>query len=121
MSTVLWVALGGAVGSMARYGVAGALNSSRHPWGTVTVNLVGSLVLGVLIGLWGIDELSARRTGIAVGLLGGFTTFSTFALDFVSLWEDGRTGVAVTMIAVSVVGGLTAAIAGVAMGRSLTA
>ncbi len=117
MSTVLWVALGGAAGSVARYGLAGALNDSSHPWGTVAVNVVGSFVLGLLIGVWGFSELDATRTGVTVGLLGGFTTFSTFSLDFVSLWENGRTGEAALMITISVAGGILAAFAGLAMGR----
>lgn len=53
MSTVIWVAVGGALGSLARYGLAGIVNSRAHPWGTVTVNIVGSLVLGILIGIRG--------------------------------------------------------------------
>ena len=119
MSTALLVALGGAAGSLARFGIAGALNSSRHPWGTVTVNLVGSLALGLLIGVWGLGADAAHRTAITVGLLGGFTTFSTFALDTVRLWEDGQMALAVGTVAVSVVGGLLAAVVGLAVGRAL--
>ena len=118
MATALWVAIGGAVGSLARYGVTGAIGDSRHPWATVTVNLIGSLLLGLLIGLWGFSDPSARRVGLTVGLLGGFTTFSTFALDFVQLWENGRATTAVGMLAVSVIGGIAAAIVGLLAGRS---
>ena len=119
MTTALWVAFGGALGSLARYGVAGALNSNRHPWGTVAVNVVGSLVLGLLIGIWGFEDPSARRIGVTVGLLGGFTTFSTFALDFVKIWEDGQPTIALLMVAVSIAGGLAAAVAGLTAGRTL--
>lgn len=51
MYTAIWVAVGGALGALARYGLAGVVNFRAHPWGTVTVNVVGSLALGVLIGV----------------------------------------------------------------------
>lgn len=119
MSTVIWVALGGAIGSAARYGLAGAVNYRSHPWGTVAVNVIGALVLGVLVGLWGFRADSDLRIGIAVGLIGGFTTFSTFAVDVIHLWEHGHTVEAVVSVAITLVAGLAAAVAGVAMGRTI--
>lgn len=118
MVTVLWVAFGGAAGSVARYALGGLLNNRAHPLGTIVVNVIGSLVLGVLIGLWGFEEDAAHRLGISIGLLGGFTTFSTFALDTLSLWENGQPGVAIANVAASVGLGIAAAIAGLMMGRS---
>ncbi len=86
MTTIFWVAMGGAVGAVARYLVA--LQALRlfgpgFPWGTVTVNVVGSLAMGLLAGLF------AHRTQVSIevrmflmtGILGGFTTFSAFSLD----------------------------------------
>lgn len=121
MSTVIWVALGGAVGSAARYGLAGAVNYRSHPWGTVTVNVVGALILGVLVGLWGFRADTDVRIGLSIGLLGGFTTFSTFAVDAIYLWEHGYAAEAFASIAITLVAGVGAAVAGVALGRSLTA
>lgn len=120
MSTVIWVALGGAIGSAARYGLAGAVNYRAHPWGTVTVNVLGALLLGLLVGIWGFRADSEMRVGVAVGLLGGFTTFSTFAVDTIYLWEHGQGTEALLSIAVTMVIGIGAAVAGVAIGRSLT-
>jgi len=120
MVTALWIAAGGAVGTLARYGLAGAINQSSHPWGTVTVNLAGSLALGVLIGIWEGGPPADHQLAITIGVLGGFTTFSTFALDTIALWERGDGGVALLTVAVSVVGGLAAAIAGLALGRLMS-
>lgn len=119
MSTAIWVAVGGAVGSLARYGLAGAVNFRAHPWGTVTVNVIGSLVLGVLIGLWGFHADDSHRIGLAVGLLGGFTIFSSFAIDTIYLWERGDVSLAVGTVGATLVVGLAAAVGGVAIGRLL--
>ena len=105
MSTAIWVALGGAVGSLARYGLAGAINFRGHPWGTVAVNVLGSFVLGLLIALWGFNVEGPRQVGLAVGLLGGFTTFSSFALDPIYLWENGDAFAAIASVAVSLIVG----------------
>lgn len=120
MSTVLWVAFGGAIGSAARYGLAGAVNYRAHPWGTVAVNVIGAFVLGLLVGAWGFHADTDARIGIAIGLLGGFTTFSTFAVDLIHLWEHGHQGTALASVAVTLIVGVGAAIGGVALGRSVT-
>lgn len=118
MSTAIWVALGGAIGSLARFGLAGAINYRGHPWGTVAVNIVGSFALGLVVGAWGFRVDGPRHIGLAVGLLGGFTTFSTFAMDTIYLWENGEIVTAVTSVAISIVVGLAAAVAGLLLGRS---
>lgn len=120
MATALWVAAGGAIGSLARFGLAGTVNSSSHPWGTVLVNLLGSFALGALVGAWGFDLTASHRVGISVGLLGGFTTFSTFSVDFLRLWEAGRSGLAIGSVLVSVLGGLAAALAGILLARAVS-
>jgi len=119
MSTAIWVALGGAAGSLARYILAGAINFRGHPWGTVAVNIVGSFVLGLLIGIWGFHADGPRHIGLAVGLLGGFTTFSSFALDTIFLWENEDVVVAVVSVATSVIVGIAAAATGILLGRVL--
>ena len=113
------VGAGGAVGSLLRYGVALWFGASRFPWGTLTVNLVGSFALGLLmayaLGLWP----TAIVAGLAVGLVGGFTTFSTFAWEALTMTQAGGIGRAAIYLAVSVAGGLLAALLGLATGRAL--
>ncbi len=96
MKIYLIVAAGGALGAMARYGtdtVVGRWTGLGFPWGTVTVNLVGSLVLGLLIGaaVHGLHLGHEARALAVTGFLGAFTTFSTFSLNTVTLIERGDT------------------------------
>lgn len=120
--TYLVVALGGVLGALARWGVSLGLPHApgSWPWATVTVNLTGCLVIGALLAV-----LLARYPGhpwlrpfLATGVLGGYTTFSTFAVDVVQLVEAGRAGVAVAYLLVSVLGGLLAVVVGLALGRA---
>lgn len=120
MVTVIWVAAGGAVGSLARYGLAGAINVRSHPWGTIVVNIAGSLMLGYLVGIWGFRLDEPTRVGLAVGVLGGFTTFSAFSVDVLWMWEKGEFGFAVAGILLSVLGGIAGAAAGLAIGRAMS-
>jgi fluoride exporter len=117
----LLAALGGALGALARWGVSVALPraSGDWPWATLTVNLLGCLLIGVLLGVLGErrphdDHL---RTFLGAGVLGGFTTFSTFAVEAVDLVDAGAWILAVAYVVVSVVGGLLAVGAGLAAGR----
>lgn len=91
-STILAVALGGAIGSVARYGVnigTAHIWGIDYPWGTIIVNIVGSFLMGILIAKFAqMDHQSnVFKSFLATGVLGGFTTFSAFSLDFVTLWE----------------------------------
>ncbi|MFN3447159.1 MAG: fluoride efflux transporter CrcB [Roseococcus sp.] len=82
-----WVALGGALGSMGRYGVsllALWLFGTAYPWGTLAVNVLGSLAIGVLAAQ-GVE--GPARLFLVTGVLGGFTTFSAFSLEAALLWE----------------------------------
>jgi CrcB protein len=121
----LWlaVALGGALGSVARYGVARALVASLGPsaWATLFVNVSGALLLGMLAGATELQPQSSPllRTGLSVGVLGGYTTFSTYLYESARLLETGGTAWAVANLAGSVAFGLAAMFAGLALGRAL--
>ncbi|MDF1595490.1 MAG: CrcB family protein [Acidimicrobiia bacterium] len=124
MRTFFAVGLGGAIGSMARYAV-GSLLGRREGWdywmATMAVNVTGALALGILVGFFGdhVTDNSAVRTGLTVGLLGGYTTFSTWMVESMDLVGTGRIGAGVVNVVVAVVAGLAAAIAGLAIGRTL--
>jgi CrcB protein len=94
ISTIGAVAFGGAIGAVARFGVNYAsvhLFGHGFPWGTLVVNVLGSFLIGVVIIKFAqIGQVSQElKTFIVTGFLGAFTTFSTFSLDFVTLWERG--------------------------------
>lgn len=119
MITLLLVALGSALGAPARYLVHRFIQSRharRLPWGTWTVNLTGSFLLGVLFGIAsqsGLDELVVAAVG--TGFLGSYTTFSTFTWETLRLTEDRAYLSAVGYLALSLVGGLAAVSAGVGL------
>ncbi len=114
-----WVALAGALGALARYGVHGLVQSrtaSQFPYGTVVVNLAGSFVLGLVVGLATYQGLDADvRTVVGTGFIGAYTTFSSFSYDTVGLLEDGATSAALVNALGSVALGLIAATAGFAL------
>jgi len=119
-----WVFLGGGIGSALRYGVGRvslAVAGSNFPLGTLIVNLLGCTLMGVLA-----EWLALRDTGIdasvklflATGLLGGFTTFSAFALDAVALWQRGEMWTAAAYATGSVVLSIAGFLAGMALMRA---
>ena len=115
---ILFVGLAGAAGVLLRYGIALAIGRQAFPWPTLAINVVGSLALGVLAGAtFGRDQTPPLVPVLGTGLLGGFTTFSTFSVEAAQLLRDGRTGAAAAYVLVSVVGGLVAAALGFAAGR----
>jgi len=120
---VLAVAAGGATGAVARYWLTSALYKhfgSDFPYGTVGVNVLGSLLMGVLFVFVMERPLpDVWRLALAVGLLGAFTTFSTFSLDTLILIEAGEMMRALTNITASVVLCLLAVFAGVALARAM--
>ncbi|UFU02644.1 CrcB family protein [Ruania suaedae] len=117
------VALGGALGTLARFGLAEALPTPDGvPWATLVVNLAGSFLLGVLLeALDRAGEETSRgralRLGLGTGLLGGFTTFSSLALEVERLLAGGELAVAGGYVLASLALGLVAAMAGIAVGR----
>ncbi len=123
MTNLLWVAAGGAIGASLRHlaNIAGLrVMGTAFPWGTLFVNIFGSLLMGFFIA-W-----LTKRTGtspevrlfVATGILGGFTTFSAFSLDVANMFERGAMGTAFTYILTSVVISLAAVFIGLWFGRS---
>jgi fluoride exporter len=116
--TWLAVMLGGAVGTAARHGfnlAVARLISAPTPWATAIVNMVGSVVTGVLAGALASDRLAMSpfaRTFIFVGILGGFTTFSSFMLDSLTLMHAGMPTKAALNLAGQLVIGLALTLAG---------
>ncbi|MBN8807917.1 MAG: CrcB family protein [Sphingomonas sp.] len=114
---------GGAVGSAARYGtgvLAGRWLGTVYPWGTLAVNLIGGFGMGLLAGsLARMGSSESTRVLVGVGLLGGFTTFSAFSLDAVTMIERGQWGVAVGYALVSVIGSVLALFGGLYLVRGL--
>ena len=119
----LLVLVGGAIGSAGRYAVGrltlGTLGPD-YPWGTLAVNLIGGFLMGLLAGLLARSGGSEQtRLLIGVGVLGGFTTFSAFSLDAVTMIERGQWGVAITYALVSVVGSVLALFGGLYLVRAV--
>jgi CrcB protein len=118
----LLVMFGGAIGAGARY-LVGRLTLAwfgpGYPWGTLTVNLVGGLLMGVLVGVLAKAAVSQEnaRLCLAIGVLGGFTTFSSFALDAVNMIDRGDWASTVIYALVSVIGSILAVFAGLALVR----
>jgi CrcB protein len=118
MMQVLLVGLGGAVGSLARYGVgvaAARLLGLGFPWGTLFVNILGGLAMGLLAARVG-PESENVRLALGVGVLGGFTTFSAFSLETVRLMQH-HPGQAALYVAASVLLSVGACWAGLFLGR----
>ncbi|NCO86494.1 MAG: fluoride efflux transporter CrcB [Rhodobacterales bacterium] len=116
--TMTLVALGGALGAALRYltGLAVAF-----PFGTLTVNVAGSLAIGLLWVVLTARGLTHWQPFLITGILGGFTTFSAFSLDTLRLVEDGRTGMAGAYVLASVALSLGACIAGAQIARAVLA
>ncbi|MBQ6771857.1 MAG: fluoride efflux transporter CrcB [Bacteroidales bacterium] len=110
MKNVLFIMLGGAMGSALRYLTSHACQSIRWlnmPWGTLAVNVIGCFLLGLLIGLGERYTTLPKEIYLmlTVGLCGSFTTFSTFASDFFRLNNAGQIGLALVYLTVSIVVG----------------
>jgi CrcB protein len=95
MLKLLFIAVGGAIGAIFRYGLSGWIQTvtpGSFPWGTLWVNTVGSLLMGIF---WGLSEMvpvsPAVRLFVAIGFLGSFTTFSTFSIETFGLLRDRET------------------------------
>lgn len=123
MLKFLYIAFGGAVGALGRYWISGVTYrffADGFPWGTLAVNLVGSFSIGLV---WGMTEAVVVSQNvkvlILVGVLGSFTTFSTFSLENFHLLRDGEYWLAFGNITVSVVLGIAFVFAGFFLSKAL--
>lgn len=124
------VAAGGAVGAVARYQIGrlvinaiGPNSASAFPWATLGINLFGSLAMGALLGWLARGTMAAETTEsmrllIGVGLLGGFTTFSTFSAELVAMLQRGQITDALIYGSVSLFAGMAALVAGLLIAQS---
>jgi len=120
----LLVATFGAFGAVSRYALDGVIdrrNITQFPIATLTINTIGSFLLGVLVVLTTERYLpnSSWRVALGVGFLAAFTTFSTFSYDTIRLAEDGSFGLAATNVFANVALGLLAVVAGMAVARHI--
>jgi fluoride exporter len=128
LSSSLFVALGGGVGAWLRYvtgrlwlAAVGPVAASAFPWATLSVNVLGSLAMGLLAG-WLARHGQGGETWrllLSIGLLGGFTTFSAFSLELVNFIERGALGLAAVYALISVGAGIVGLFAGLAIMRGL--
>lgn len=118
MSSLLYVFLGGGLGSLCRYGVGKIWETSHY--GTLTANIISCLVLGVLIGLTSHEILkSEHRLLWMTGFCGGFSTFSTFSGEIVKLYQDGQLVVAGMYMIGSIIAGITCIVLGMTLARAV--
>jgi CrcB protein len=122
--TVIGIAIAGAFGALARYGLEGAVSrrtSGAFPWGTFVVNISGAFVLGLVFTVL-TEHLTVQpwvRSTATIGFLGAYTTFSTFSFETYRLVEDGAVGLALANALGSLAAGLVAVYAGIVLGRAL--
>jgi len=124
VTRVALVALGGAIGSVARYGVgalAAQLLGPTFPWGTLFVNLSGSFLIALLmhVALTGTAISLEMRIFLTTGIMGGFTTYSSFNYETLALIDQRAYALASLNLAATVVGCLLAGVLGLASGRAL--
>lgn len=121
MTKFILLAAGGAIGTLLRYSLSGLTYrwmEGIFPWGTLVVNLAGSFAIGLLWGFFEIENMSpGMRNFIFAGILGGFTTFSTFGLESFNLLRDGETRLAISNILVSNIAGIALVFAGFYISR----
>jgi CrcB protein len=114
IKNILLVGLGGGIGSILRYAATLLIGVKKIPYATLSVNIMGSFIIGLVLAFSIKDESFANnwKLFLATGICGGFTTFSAFTLENMQLLQNGKTGVAFLYIAISVVLGIAATFAG---------
>lgn len=121
LSALLWIALGGALGSVLRALIGYALSGTRFPWATLVINAAGSLLIGWLMARLGtLEPTQAARVQsmLVVGFCGGFTTFSTFSWQTLDQMQRGQWGAAVLNVVLSVTLCLVTVWLGFRLGRA---
>lgn len=126
LAASLFVALGGGIGAWLRFmtgratmALLGPAGADAFPWATLTCNVLGSLAMGLLTG-WLAREGNASESArlfLAVGVLGGYTTFSAFSLELVQLAQRGQPGLAATYASISLAVGIAGLLTGLALMR----
>ena len=124
MSRFLWICLGGAFGTGARYLLSGwtlAVLGAGFPYGTLAVNVIGSFCVGLIMQIGIATPLMSPtlRMALTTGVMGGFTTYSTFNYETIRYIQDGAWRLAVGNMAITLAACLAAGVAGLALGRSL--
>lgn len=121
MTKLILIGFGGAIGTVFRYllsGIVYQFSNGTFPWGTLCVNLAGSFIIGVLWGLWEFEALHPQtRNFIFIGVLGGFTTFSTYTLESVSLLRDGEIRLALSNVLASNILGIALVLSGILIAK----
>jgi CrcB protein len=114
LKNLLLVGLGGSIGSIARYAVSLLIRSKSFPYATLSVNVIGSFIIGVVFAM-SIKEAGLSnnwRLFLATGICGGFTTFSAFSLENMELLQNGKIGMALSYIIFSILLGIIATFLG---------
>jgi len=120
MARVALIGIAGAAGALARYWVGQAVGARSFPWATLGINVAGSLLLGFVLAGPITDRWPPNASvAVAVGFLGAFTTFSTFAFETTALLRDDRPLAALAYVGASVLLGLAASALGYVVGRAL--
>lgn len=123
MLLAVYIGLAGAAGSVSRHlvGLGLARYSGRLPWGTFAVNIIGSMLIGFVMAMFASrGELDSKlRFALTTGFLGGFTTYSAFALESVGMLEDKKLGLAAVYVGLTFVGAAAGCWLGLVSGRAL--
>lgn len=123
MTMIISIAAGGALGAVLRHlwgALCLSLLGTSFPWGTLSVNIIGSLFMGLFVSYFALhwSPPPEFRAFLMVGLLGAFTTFSAFSLDVVNLWEKGAFMMALGYMMASVILSIAALAGGLILGRA---
>ncbi|WP_437515046.1 fluoride efflux transporter CrcB [Sorangium sp. So ce1099] len=126
MERWFWIGLGGAVGTLARYGLSTWCQQrfgAGFPYGTLAVNVIGSFLLGVILQVAATTELLSPtlRLALSTGVMGGFTTYSSFNYETIKLFEEGAWWVGALNVLVTVAGCMIAGVLGIFVARRLVA
>lgn len=119
MTHLVLIAFGGALGALGRYGLVNFIGGRFYPWGTLSVNVIGSLVMGIAY-IFIVEKMSipsSLKPFIMTGFLGAFTTFSAFSLETWELFDRGELLLALTYVSASVVLSIAALFVGVFLAR----